>query len=250
VLVAVPLALGLAACGNGSKDQANGHLPSASAESSAPKAAQPAVAKLTKATFIPAMKTALTRQRTWRTTARVTAGGKTMMTMTGFQQAKPTALSLEMTGAAFNGGKGKVIVVKGSAYLSIPGATPAGKFVKVSADDATVGSLADSGDPTKTFKAFERSLRNARFVRSETIDGRKLDRYELTVDTASALRAQGKPVPAGVPKTLKYTVWMDSARLIRRISFNMSGVALLMNMTDYNKPVTIKAPPASKIVSR
>jgi hypothetical protein len=43
---------------------------------------------------------------------------------------------------------------------------------------------------------------------------------------------------------------MDSARLIRRISFNMSGVALLMNMTDYNKPVTIKAPPASKIVSR
>lgn len=252
VLVALPLALGLAACGTGSKDQATGHLPTASAESSAatPKAAQPAVAKLTKATFVPAMNAALTRQRTWRMTARMTAGGETVMTITGFQQAKPTALSMEMTGAAFNGGKAKVIVVKGFAYLSVPGATPAGKYVKVSADDATVGSLADSGDPTKTFKAFERSLRNARFVRSETIDGRKLDRYEITVDTASALRAQGKPVPAGVPKTLKYTVWMDSARLIRRMSFNLSGVTMLMNMTDYNKPVTIKAPPASKIVSR
>jgi len=252
----VPLLLGVAACGG--EEKATGTLPSSAPTTAVektitaapPKVAQPPVARLTKATFVPAMNTALASQKTWRTTAKMTAGGETVMTITGFQQSEPMAMSMEMSGVAFNGGKAKVIVVNDTAYVSIPGATPAGKYLKLDANDPEVGSLADSGDPTKTFKAFEKSLRNAKFVKTETIDGRKLDRYDLTVDTASALRAQGKTVPKGTPKTLTYSVWMDSAKLIRRLSFDLAGVAMVMNMTDYNKPVTIKAPPASKTITR
>jgi len=245
--------LGVAACGG--EEKANGTLPTpvpvTKATTVAPqKVVPPPVARLTKANFVPAMNTALASQKTWRTTAKMTAGGETLMTISGFQQAKPVAMSMEMSGIAFDGGKAKVIVVNGTAYLSIPGATPAGKYLKVDASDPDVGSLADSGDPTKTFKAFEKSLRNAKFVRSETIDGRKLDRYDLTVDTAATLGAQGKTMPKGAPKTLTYSVWMDSAKLIRRMSFDLQGVKMVMNMTDYNKPVTIKAPPASKVITR
>ncbi|TDO54574.1 hypothetical protein EV643_101363 [Kribbella sp. VKM Ac-2527] len=252
VLVALPLALGLVACGSEPAEQSSGHLPSTPVQTKAApqKAAAPAAAKLTKATFVPAMNAALGKQRTWRTVAKMTVNGRLLMTITGFQQAEPLALSMEMTGEAFQGSKAKIIVVDGFAYLSMPGSTPAGKFVKVDASAAEVGALAGNGDPTKTFKAFGKSLRGLKFVRSETIGGQKLDRYELTVDTAAVLRAQGKPVPDGVPKTLKFNVWMDSAKLVRRMTFNLAGVNMVMTMADYNKPVIIKAPPASKIVTR
>jgi hypothetical protein len=32
------------------------------------------------------------------------------------------------------------------------------------------------------------------------------------------------------------------------MTFDLSGVSMVMNMTDYNKPVHITAPPVSKIV--
>jgi hypothetical protein len=201
------------------------------------------------------MKSAIAGQKTWRMSARMTAGGKTVMTITGFQRAKPLAVSMEMSGEAFGGGKARIVLVNGFAYVSMPGLTPAGKYVKVdakSSDPAMAGfsSMVDSADPTKTFKAFDIGLRNVRFVRSETIDGRKLDRYAVTVDTATALRAQGKTMPAGTPKTLDYTLWMGTDHLVRRMSFDLTGVSMVMTMTEFNKPVSIKAPPARSIVTR
>lgn len=258
-VVALPLILGTAACGadkadNSSSTNAGGMPTPVVTPTTAPKAATP-VAHLNRVTFVPAMNSALTKQKSWRVTGKMTANGKTMLTINGIQIAKPQAMSLDMAGEAFGGGKAKIIVVKNTAYLSIPGLTPAGKFMKLSADQARdpkagLGDLLDSGDPTKTFKSFGSALRSIRFVKSETIGGEKLDRYAVTVDTAKALAAQGKPVPAGVPKTLTYSLWMDSTHLVRRLSFDLSGVSMVMSMTDYNQAVKISAPPASKIVTR
>jgi hypothetical protein len=255
--VVLPIMVGVAACGGQQQNQANGNLPStpvSSTPAAPPKAAQP-VAHLNRTSFLPAMNSALAGQKTWRTTARITAGGKTIMTITGFQQAKPVAMSMEMSGEAFNGGKARIIFVNGFVYVAMPGLAPTGKYLKVdtkSSDPAVAGfgSMVDSADPTRTFKAFGSGLRNVKFVRSETIDGRKLDRYAVTVDTATALRAQGKTMPAGAPKTVDYTLWMGTDHLVHRMSFDMSGVSMLMTMNEFNKPVSIKAPPARSIVTR
>jgi hypothetical protein len=255
--VALPIMLGVVACGGEQQKQANGDMPSAPVSSTTaapPKAAQPVV-HLNRASFLPAMNSALAGQKTWRTTGRMTAGGKTVMTITGFQQAKPLAVSMEMSGEAFGGGKARIVLVNGFAYLSVPGLAPAGKYLKVDAKSsdpavAGIGSMVDSADPTKTFKALGLGLRNVRFVRSEKIDGLKLDRYTVTVDTATALRAQGKALPAGAPKTLDYTLWMGTDHLVHRMFFDMAGVSMLMTMTEFNKPVSIKAPPARSIVTR
>jgi hypothetical protein len=45
-------------------------------------------------------------------------------------------------------------------------------------------------------------------------------------------------------------MFMDKAHLIHRMSFDMGPVAMVMDMTSYNKPVHITAPPASQIVSQ
>ena len=254
VAATLPLVFGIAACGGAEDQQATGHLPSTPVGSTTapPKPAQPP-ARLNRVTFLPAMKSALAKQKTWKMTARMTAGGRTVMTMSGVQQAKPLAMSMEMSGAAFSGGKAKIIIVRGTAYLAIPGVAPAGKYLRVDLSDPAAGefgSLADNADPTKTFAAFDKALRNAKFVRSETIGGRKLDHYVVTVDTAAIFKAQGKPVPSGLSKTIDYHLWMDSARVIRRMTFDLAGVSMVMTMDDFNQPVTIKVPPASKIVTR
>jgi hypothetical protein len=246
----MPLAIGLAACGT-DKPEATGYKPTVpAATTAAPLKAAPA-AHLNRATFVPAMDNAMTKQKSWRITGKMTANGTTLLTMNGVQTSKPVAASMEMTGAAFQGKTAQFVLIKSTAYASIPGLTPAGKYVKIdAATSGELGELLDGGDPTKIFKSFGSSMGSVKFVRSETIGGQRLDRYDVTVDTAKALAAQGKKVPAGVPKTLTYSLWMDKSHLVRRLSFDLGGVSMLMTMSDYNQPVTITAPPASKIVSR
>jgi hypothetical protein len=255
-VAAVPLALGLAACGSDEPD-ATGYKPSTPVETATAAPLKPApvkpapVAHLNRVSFVPAMNAAITKQKSWRITGKMTGGGTTLLTMNGLQTAKPAAMSMEMTGQAFQGKTAKFVVVKGTGYVSIPGMTPAGKYLKFKSDETSeLGELLDGGDPTKIFKSFDSSLASVKFVRVETIGGEKLDRYDVTVNTAKALAAQGKKVPAGVPKTLTYSMWMDKTHLVRRMSFDLGGVSMVMTMSDYNKPVSITAPPASKIVSR
>ncbi|GAA1148451.1 hypothetical protein GCM10009630_53720 [Kribbella jejuensis] len=254
----VPLALGLAACGN-DKPEATGYKPSVPASTTpaptpvATKTTEPAqpapVVHLNRVTFVPAMTAAVGKQKSWHTIGTMSMNGRKLMTMDGYQTANPVAMSMEMTGEAFQGKTAKIVVVKNTAYVSIPGMTPAGKFAEFkSGANEQLSQLVEGGDPTKIYKSFGSSLMDAKFAGEETIGGQKLDRYNVTVNTAKALAAQGKKVPAGVPAALTYSMWMDKAHLIRRLAFDLSGVSMVMNLTDYNKPVHITAPPASKIV--
>jgi hypothetical protein len=171
------------------------------------------------------------------------------MTMDGFQTAKPNAMSMEMAGGAFQGKTARIVAVENVAYISMPGLTPAGKFVKLTgAKSGDVGELLESGDPTKILNSFGSSLGSVKYVGAETVDGQRLERYDITVSTAEALALQGKKLPAGAPKSMTYSLWMDTSHLVRRMSFDLLGISMLMTMTDYNKPVHISAPPASKLV--
>jgi hypothetical protein len=260
VAATLPLVLGVAACGGGEQKQASGSLSPATtpatapATTAAPLKAAPAVAHLNKASFLPAMKSGMAGRNSVKTTMRMSAGGQ-VMTITGVQTMKPAAMQIDLNGAAF-GGRMKMIFVNNKMYLSMKG-IPSGKFVKVDPTDsrdpmaASLGPVLKELDPSKTFDAFDNGLKNAQYIRTETLDGRKLDRYAVTVDMAAALKATGQKITAGVPKTLVYTIWMGSAdHLMYKVVFEMAGVTMTMNASDWGKPVTIKAPPASKIVSR
>jgi len=252
------LTLGLAACGGADKKESTGTLPTpvTSSAPTAPATAAPLkvapVAHLNRVTFVPAMNSAMSKQKTWRTVATMTAEGRTVMTITGYQQAKPLAASMEMSGLAFQGKTAKLIVVGGKLYMSFPGMTPAGKFLKVDpkkTKGADFAGLLDSGDPTKALAGLGKGTQTVKFVRAETVDGLKLDRYQVTVSTAAIFKAQGKKLPAGAPKSLPYTIWMGADHLVHRMTFDLMGVSMVMKMTEYNKPVTITAPPSSKIVA-
>ncbi|WP_350280261.1 hypothetical protein [Kribbella sp. HUAS MG21] len=245
---AVPLALGLTSCAG--EPAATGYRPSAPVD--APLATKKPIAHLNQSTFVPAMKRALTRQKTWRITGTVTANGTTLMSITGVQSAKPQAVSIVMSGAAFEGRTARIIGLGKTAYLSLPGKTPAGKYLKVDVADidpaSAVGSALNSADPTKAYEHITKAMRNVRYVGTRTVDGRELAQYDLILDTATVLKLSGAKPPQGVPETMTYSLWMDSAHVVRRMTGDLLGIAVELTMTDYNKPVRITAPPAGKLV--
>ncbi|MFF0339470.1 hypothetical protein [Kribbella sp. NPDC004875] len=251
-VAAVPLALGLAACNHEAKP--TGYRPSAPAEvtDSRPSTAAPLkqapAAHLNRISFVPAMNTALTKQKSWRITGTMSANGSTVMTMDGVQTAKPLAMSVRATGAALGGQQAHILLVGKTLYVSAPGFSPTGKYKKVGGADARqVRSLVDSGDPTKLFSSFSSALVGVRYTGTQTIAGKKLERYVVTVDTAKALKATGTAVPAGAPETVSYELLLDAQHLVRQVRFEDLGISMKLSMTDYNKPVHITAPPASKI---
>jgi hypothetical protein len=112
-----------------------------------------------------------------------------------------------------------------------------------------LGEMLEEMDPTKIYDAFDAGLRNAEFVKTETLAGHKVDRYAVTVDVAAAMKAEGQKMPAGMPKNLVYTIWMGSAdHLMYKVAFDMQGVSVVMTADDWGKPVSIKPPSAKNIV--
>jgi len=252
--IAVPLTLGLAACG-GSDKKTSGYLPSAPPVTQTTTASPLKVAppmRLTSASFMPAMNTANKKVTSMEATARITVGGQ-LMTMKFAETIKPLALKMDMSTPD---GAMRMTLIKSVLYVSAPGAAPAGKYLKVdlkkSKDPqlAALAGLLDSADPTKTFKAWNKGGVKVKFVKSETLGLRKVDRYLITVDTTKMLGVQKLPAAAKLPKTMAYTVWMGSDHLPYKMSFAMAGMDMQITMTGYNTVEAITPPPASKIVTR
>jgi hypothetical protein len=270
VAVALPMILGLAACGDTDKAGGGATQPaptqtstSAPVTSSTPEVSTPEVSTpppaaepvhLTNASFLPALKAGTGKAKSWKAKTVMTVAGQPI-TMTSSQTTNPLAMKMEMLDPA-DDKPVTMILVKSVIYVSIPGQTPAGKFAKVDLKNskdpqvAQFRKMLESADPMSSYKGWDKSLRGVRFVKSETIGGQKLDRYDITVDTAAALQVTGQPIPKGVPKTLVYSVWMGADKLIYRMTFSMSGVDMVMTMSDYNQPISITAPPANKIIAK
>jgi hypothetical protein len=184
---------------------------------------------------------------------RLVTNGQTS-TMTAVQSmSKPPALAIDLNGPAFDG-KGRMVVVNNIVYVSMKSITPAGKYLKLDPKDKSnpmaglFSQLLNQMDPTKTFDAFDHGLKSVKHVGTDTVDGTKVDHYKVAVDTAAALKAQKQKVPAGMPKTITYDIWMDAAHLMRRLTFAMQGARMEMKASGWGEPVTIKAPAAADIV--
>lgn len=217
---------------------------------------QNATGFLTTASFVPTMKQAATGKTTVKTSTSMTGGGVDL-TMTGdLQLAEPVGMSLDLDGPAV-GGKGKVIVLDSVFYVSMEELVAQGKYLKIdpakTPNDPTTKALADAMsdlDPTKTFDSIEAGIQQIKHVGSETIDGQKTEKYRVTIDAARAMVDKGKALPPGTPETIEYDIWLTADNLMRRTSMALAGVSVLIDFTDWGKPVSIKAPAPADIVER
>jgi hypothetical protein len=243
---ALPLLLGAAAC----TDVPVAETLAETAKPGAPVKAAPVV-RLTNASFLPAVKAAGVKPKSWSGVLRMTSNGQ-VTTATMAQTYKPLALKMDLSSPEF-GGAAHAILINGMFYLGIPDPKLHGKYLRVNLRTSKepglvmLGEMVDSSDPVKTFQLWGKGLRKVKFVKSETIGFRKVDRYDVTVTTSAALGLSPGKVPAGLPKTVTSSVWLGADRLMYKMSSKVAGSESQLTITGYDTGVTITAPPANMI---
>jgi hypothetical protein len=157
-------------------------------------------------------------------------------------------MHLTMQMAAMPGGDLEMVLVDGKAYMSMPGVNQPGEFFEIDESNPSFGSLDDGLSPTDSFAAFEAGLQSVEDLGDDTIDGDQTRHYRLEVGAEEALDATGQAMVPGLPETLVYDVWLDSEDRMRRLTYELVGTELTMDMTDWGKPVEIEPPAPGDIV--
>ena len=149
------------------------------------------------------------------------------------------------------GGALRMVVARDAAYLSLPGLTPAGKFVRIDKDDPRFARFAGAAvqlGPEASLEAFRTGLVSVEERGTEQVQGQPATRYAVTVDTVRALQAQGSDAVPGMPAEMTYQVWLDRQDHMRRMSLRMQGVDLRIELSRWNQPVTITPPAKTQLV--
>jgi hypothetical protein len=210
--------------------------------------------ELTKANFAAEVSQAQVKAETAHVDAKIGAQGQNM-SMTGDMDMskKDVAFDFTMSGAALGNGAQFILVDK-VIYLKVPQLTQSEKYVKVDTADGSdpmakmFTQMLSQMNPSRTFEAFD-AITKLQDKGTQEIDGVETTHYAVTVDTKKALEAQGLAgkVPTGqLPKTLKYDVWVDADKLVRKLTMDVAGSTIDMTLSEWGEPVQISAPPASQ----
>jgi len=139
-----------------------------------------------------------------------------------------------------------LLLVDGTMYVKSSQA--GGKYIKYDLSDPNnpLGSgFAEQLDPAGSMKTFTKALSSVSSSGTEDVEGRSLDRYVLTVDTT---RLEGQS-SAGLPPDMQVTVWLDDEDRMAKTSMAMGAVQYDATLTEFDKPVELKAPPKDQIVT-
>lgn len=245
------LVLGLAGCAEDPEPAADG---SSSAESSDSVSESPAKSSsgaggdADSAAFLERLKAGMGEEGSVHVEMRMT--GPVQSTASGDTRYGPDGSEMHLTMQMSNmpGGAMEMVLVDGTAYMSVPGATKPGQFFEVDESNPAFSGLDDGLSPADSFKAFDAGLQSVEEVGTEEIDGDETTRYRLEVDAEKALDASGQGTVPGLPETLSYDVWLDEDDRMRRLTYELTGTELTMDMTDWGKPVTIEAPDKDDLV--
>jgi hypothetical protein len=263
-----------AGCGSDSKDDAkaasSGASSSASADSStstAPStsasagaspstgtgAGSPAAA-LTKDNFVAALTSAIKDHKS----AHLTMSFEGALSASGdvsYAGSTPT-MRLTMTMGAVSGQNGQKIemrFVDGTMYLQVPGMTPAGKFLSVGKDDATFGPMLEqlqNFGPNGAVAMMDKGVKDFRHVGSATIDGKSYEHYRVTVDPSAVAGDLNLPSQGAgkIPKSVTEDLYLDADHLMRRATMEVQGHKVVVDATDWGKPVHVAKPKAADLV--
>ena len=141
-----------------------------------------------------------------------------------------------------------MVLVDGTMYVK---SSQAGrKYFAFDLSDPTnpLGAgFAEQLDPAASMKTFVKALKSVVAAGSETVDGRQLDRYDLTVDTTMLPNQQAN---AQLPADMKVTVWLDDKDRMARSVMDMGAIRYDATMTDFEKALELEAPPADEITQQ
>ncbi len=181
----------------------------------------------------------------------MTAGGQATTMSADLQLAEdPSQLKMSMSMSAPSAID--MILVDSVLYMNM-GEMTQNKFVATdlnSPEAAQFSSMLSQSNPQQQMEIFADALTDFS-VSDETveIDGVETYEYNLTLDTAALLSAQGLSTEsAELPETMTYVMNVGTDDLPRRIVMDLNGTTAESNFTQWGEAVTIEAPAADQII--
>lgn len=168
--------------------------------------------------------------------------------------------------------KQRILLVAGTAYLTVPGLSAGGKYVKLNLSDLTGRSGGTSFDSTTQLSLLRGTTDSLLTVGTETVRGVPTTRIAGTLDQRKALAAvPGAQQRAALrklnslvatPSRVPVELWIDAAGVLRRlkqqvalsaqkvgsVSVPASTVTTTTEFYDFGVPVKAVAPPASAVL--
>lgn len=239
----------LVACGGGDSDSAESSSSSATPASEAAEE-EPAEEtaegeEIVPAEFAQRLIAAAESTKTAHMVMEIGAGAQTIKAEGDVDYAAdPLSMSLVMNIPEMGDGI-EMLLVDGSMYMKMPGLGE-GKFLKSDISDPTnpMGSLTDQMDPMAQFKVFEEAVTSVRFIGSEDVSGEELGHYTMVLDGTKIPNQSG----AAMPDEVEYEIWIDGDDRPRQMSFEFAGTSMTMQISDFDKKVSIKAPKANQVM--
>lgn len=245
-LVAIVLALSLTACGQGATSTAT----KSGADASAAAGASKTPGEMSLKDFAAAMASNQTGQsyHTDMVIDMVAKAGKTSIRASGDYGPTPAGPGLRMT-METPMGKIKVIMIGKDFYMLMPFMTDKWqKMDQKSAEEAQAGS-----DPEAYVKMLE-SASKVEFIGNEDVDGQSADHYKVTLPKEAVAKAQGTPLEAlkSISDDIVYDIWLNGAKqpvkMVNKMTMDGQGLTTTVTFSNYGQEVTIKAPPANRVV--
>jgi len=91
------------------------------------------------------------------------------------------------------------------------------------------------------------AVEKVEYAGTATVEGDKVDKYHVTVDSGSIAGALGAGAGADLPKSVTYDLYVDANHLVRRIEIDVAKQQITMTVSRWGEPVDIEVPPASQI---
>lgn len=256
---AVVLALsGLAACGGGDDSGSKGSFSvGGDSSSSAPASSAPAAPDVQPGDSVSQddvadmLKTATTAMKTAHVKMDMggQASGQSMsITAEGDMQVSPLAEHLTMSLA---GQQIETIMVDNVMYMKSPLLGGGDKWAKTDLSKALGSSgLSDAmSNPLSLIDNMADAVKSATFKGDEQVGGVDAKHYTLVVDGKKLMSSMGSAASGvPVPGDINQDVWLDSkGRMVQSKTAMGSTGNVTMNLSDFDKDVSISAPPASQV---
>ncbi|MGH3495882.1 MAG: LppX_LprAFG lipoprotein [Nocardioidaceae bacterium] len=251
VVAAFPLLL-LTSCGGQAAKVADSPTSSSTGGSSS--------GALTQANFATTVADASTKAKTAHFSGKFTAQGNTI-TMTGDVKSGSSLAGVaeNITMQTGSAGTFHLIFVHKVLYMNLGTATQ-NKYVKIDLNDpnnplgSTFNQVLANLNPAQSVAAMKSAITGFTTVGHDTIGGTPTTHYKVTLDTKKLFTAMkmGKlgSMSGSVPSTVTYDMWITHDNLPRRLTSDIGGTTVQLDMTHWGKPVSIAAPPASQVSAK
>jgi len=246
-------ASGLAGCGGGGTNSASSASDSSASTSASASDVKPG-GTLSSDQVAQILKTATTSMKTAHVTMDMNgkAAGQTIsMKADGDMQVSPLAERLTMS---LMGQKIQALMVDKTMYMKSPLLGGGKKWAKTDMSKALGSSgLSDAmSNPIALIDKMAGAVTSATYKGEEKVNGAEAKHYTLVVDSKKLLDTMGAGGASAAPVAgnVNQDVWIDGdGRLVQSTTAMGSTGTVTMRMSDFNKKVSISAPPSAQVTA-